>query len=732
MLSSLVRQISKKLLVASLSVFFVCPIGIILHAQPPFNITQNTISSKRQGEQKICLTMIVKNESRIMERCLDSVKDIVDYISICDTGSTDNTVEIIENFLERTGIPGKVHHHNWVNFGHNRSLSITAAQEFLAGSGFSLPNTYLLFLDADMCFIICPEFDKKTLLADHYLIEQRNDFHSYYNTRLVRASYPWKCIGVTHEYYGSNIPTSQAPLSTLWINDIGDGGCKSDKFERDIRLLTQGLKEEPDNVRYMFYLAQSYHCINNNEESIKWYKARIAAGGWIEEVWYSKFQIGKSYENMGQWDEALKWYLDAFESDPTRAEPLEKIATYYRTHNQNYLAYLFAKQGKEISYPKDHLLFIELPTYQYRFDEELSIAAYYTPHREEGFEATNRLVINRQAPKHTKNWAYQNMVFYVHNIPNTTFKPLKFELPMVREDLHLPYLATNPSIIKTEEGYAVICKTVNYTQKRAEIYTPIDPSIKNIYGNVKTKSILLNYTKDFNLISQDEIIDNLSKKQRVSMESGICDIEDCRIFATDPLQFTCTVFDMTTESRVQIASCRATDTSISSSLDLEELTLLKGPDSTRVEKNWLPFIQNNTLHVIYSYDPFIIYSVDENTGATKESVKYSPDYDFSSFRGSAGPIPFDDGYLAVVHEVVFKEGRIYLHRFLYLDQDFKVTKISKPFTYKHIGIEFCCGMTLDHSNKKLLMGIGIEDAEALIATVDLDTVRSMLQPLNEK
>lgn len=41
-------------------------------------------------------------------------------------------------------------------------------------------------------------------------------------------------------------------MKGVWIDDRGDGGCKSDKFERDARLLAQGLNEEPNNVRYMF------------------------------------------------------------------------------------------------------------------------------------------------------------------------------------------------------------------------------------------------------------------------------------------------------------------------------------------------------------------------------------------------------------------------------------------------------------------------------------------------
>ena len=67
-------------------------------------------------KNKLCLTMIVKNESKIIERCLNSIKDIVDCISICDTGSTDNTKTVIEEFMKKHQIPGKVHEHQVEKF----------------------------------------------------------------------------------------------------------------------------------------------------------------------------------------------------------------------------------------------------------------------------------------------------------------------------------------------------------------------------------------------------------------------------------------------------------------------------------------------------------------------------------------------------------------------------------------------------------------------------------------
>lgn len=82
-------------------------------------------------EKKLCLCMIVKNESRIIERCLNATKSIVDYVSICDTGSTDNTPEIIENWCKENEIPGTVHHEPFKNFGYNRSLAVSLAQKHI-------------------------------------------------------------------------------------------------------------------------------------------------------------------------------------------------------------------------------------------------------------------------------------------------------------------------------------------------------------------------------------------------------------------------------------------------------------------------------------------------------------------------------------------------------------------------------------------------------------------------
>ena len=101
---------------------------------------------------KLVLILMIKNESRILKRCLESLEGIVDAWCICDTGSTDDTVTIANEFLEnRKGCLSVV---PWQNFGYNRTKSFEVAQQYVRdGLQWDLKDTYGLLLDADMVFV---------------------------------------------------------------------------------------------------------------------------------------------------------------------------------------------------------------------------------------------------------------------------------------------------------------------------------------------------------------------------------------------------------------------------------------------------------------------------------------------------------------------------------------------------------------------------------------------------
>jgi glycosyltransferase involved in cell wall biosynthesis len=122
---------------------------------------------------KFILILMVRNESAIIERCLKSVEGLVDAFCVTDTGSTDNTCEIVSKFLDTH--PGSLHTCEWKNFGYNRTVSFANAKEQLVDQNWDLKDTYGLLLDADMIFQ--PGSLKNATLGEPaYSIVQRSGF----------------------------------------------------------------------------------------------------------------------------------------------------------------------------------------------------------------------------------------------------------------------------------------------------------------------------------------------------------------------------------------------------------------------------------------------------------------------------------------------------------------------------------------------------------------------------
>lgn len=327
---------------------------------------------------QICLNMIVKNESKIITRLLKSVERLIDSYCICDTGSTDNTIEIIENFFQDKNINGTILREPFRDFAYNRTLALQYCCK--------LPNIdYILLLDADMVLEINETTDihefKNGLSMDAYYLYQGSPSFLYKNIRLVKNQKDLSYWGVTHEYL--NLPKDNKTITLekhqIFIKDVGDGGAKQDKFLRDIQLLEQGLIENPNEPRYLFYLANSYRDSDQYEKAIEIYQKRILHGGWYEEVWHSYYSIGNCYESLNDMPNAIYYWLEAFHKDPQRIENLYKIIRYYREQKHYKLAYHFYNIAKEEIKGKtkwDHL-FLQKSIYDYYLDYEFSIIGYY-------------------------------------------------------------------------------------------------------------------------------------------------------------------------------------------------------------------------------------------------------------------------------------------------------------------------------------------------------------------
>ncbi|TXS30123.1 glycosyltransferase [Streptomyces sp. ms191] len=345
--------------------------------------------------------MIVKNEAAVIERCLTSVRDLVDTWVISDTGSTDGTQELIRKALD--GIPGELHEESWVNFGHNRSLNIAHARG---------KADYLLLLDAD--HVIRRAGPLPELTADAYMLRHAGTME-YRIKRLVKGDIPWRYEGVTHEYLTADRHHAQENLDALVIEHFADGGSRHDKFERDARLLSAELDRDPTNTRTVFYLAQTMRDMGRTAEAIDLYERRARMGGWGEEVYYALLQCGILKSDSDDWPGAMDAFTRAWESRPQRLEACYELAARLRTMSRHHTAHALVATVLDREQPDD-LLFMQPWVYRWGLLFEFSITAYWVGDHAGSLAACDRLLAMPDLPESYREQTRSNREFAVRRL----------------------------------------------------------------------------------------------------------------------------------------------------------------------------------------------------------------------------------------------------------------------------------------------------------------------------
>ena len=349
------------------------------------------------SSQTIGLCMIVRDEAEIIERCIDSVRGLIDTWTIVDTGSEDETPELIERAL--ADVRGTLHRRPWRDFGANR----TELMELARGSA-----DYLLLIDADQT--VKQTAPLPELRTDAYLLRHLGRM-DYAFPRLVRGDREWHYVGTTHEYLSSDSPFEKRILDELAIVHHLDAGRRWEKQERDVRLLEEELRRNPENVRATFYLAQTLRDMGETDRALELYARRVELGGWDQEVFYAAYQIGvvtARTDLIG----AVRPLLEAFAMRPSRAEPLFQLARVCRKLGWHEAAYAFARQGLAIPYPKD-ILFVHRDAYEWGLAFELSIAAYWVGRPAEALDLTDRLLAEADLPGGVESRLRSNRRFSV-------------------------------------------------------------------------------------------------------------------------------------------------------------------------------------------------------------------------------------------------------------------------------------------------------------------------------
>ncbi len=269
----------------------------------------------------VCLTMIVKDEEHVIAKCLASVRHLIDYWIICDTGSTDNTESEIRRSLE--GIPGELHRIPWEGFGKCR----TKAFELAMGKA-----DYAFVVDADET-IDAPSGFGELDGAAYVVWAEPNESLRFITRRIFNLKFPWAYVGVLHEYPATSDPWEDKVLDGVVIRTTQNGARSKDpeKYLKDARTLEEALINEPDNSRYVYYLAQSYRDGQQFERAAARYMQRSVMGVGLnpEEVYISLLEAGRCFGRLGRVGDCEATLLRARATAPDRPEAVASLALLY-------------------------------------------------------------------------------------------------------------------------------------------------------------------------------------------------------------------------------------------------------------------------------------------------------------------------------------------------------------------------------------------------------------------
>ena len=289
----------------------------------------------------LSLCAIVKNEEHFLSQCLKSVKNVVDEIIILDTGSTDKTVEIAEQF------GAKVYHFQWCN---DFAIARNEALKYVRGE-------WVLVLDADEVLnpAIVPQLKQAIEAEDNLVVNlirhEVGAAQSPYSliSRLFRRH---PAIKFTRPYHSliddsvSELLTQEPDWRIVSLTDVAilhygyqaEAIASLDKYTRARVMMEKFLANHPNDPYVCSKLGALYLQSGSLKNGVKFLKqglkSNLAEPPVLFEIHYS---LGNAYNRQQDYERAQKHYLKAI-AQPIL--PILKIGAY------NNLGSLFLNMGE--------------------------------------------------------------------------------------------------------------------------------------------------------------------------------------------------------------------------------------------------------------------------------------------------------------------------------------------------------------------------------------------------
>ena len=363
----------------------------------------------------ICLAMIVKNESHIIKQTLQNIYEHVPlhYWIISDTGSTDNTKELIQAFFDEKRIPGELICRDWVNFGYNRTELLEYAFQ---------RTDYLFLFDADDS--LHGKFELPNILtADAYLCKFLTSGGSYFRPVIISNRKPWKFTGVLHEFLDTSEVREGSILHGQYYIESGRTSSRNmnpKKYLQDAELLLKEIKVETDEklrTRYTYFCAQSYRDYGDVESAITWYQTFLNEQGSQDDRYEACMSLAELYQKKNDFLNVIKYFSMTAAVDPDRIEGIVLLMKqFFENKNHimvNILFHKFKNYSKTTAKQVSKSMFQE-QLYSYQLEVMNSISAPLVGDVVSGYDCCKKVIL------HSPNHEHKNICI---QLLTQTYKP---------------------------------------------------------------------------------------------------------------------------------------------------------------------------------------------------------------------------------------------------------------------------------------------------------------------
>jgi Rps23 Pro-64 3,4-dihydroxylase Tpa1-like proline 4-hydroxylase/glycosyltransferase involved in cell wall biosynthesis len=350
-------------------------------------------TESKKNRPTLAFATMCKNEEHVIGQVLDAVAPYIDYLLVADNGSTDRTLEIVQEFMDRTGISGEIVRDEWKSFGENKTMMM----EYVYGK-----TDYVMHLDADDILDGEFSFTNEDIGYDNYYMTMTRGGSTYLATVIYNNRLRWKFCGVAHTIIKcldkENISTGNlSDRGHVICEGVGSRAFDPKKFYYDAEKLQKQfwdtLINDPDglNHRSVFYTAQSYMDYGMFDEALKWNRLYTKLENtWIEERFEAQMRVSVCMMKLDfDFETIYHEMLKAINIFSDRAEPHYKIGVYANQNNRFDVSYKHLKMASNLSLgnaQEKYILFVDNTCYGKNVNDELSVSCYWTERYEEGLK----------------------------------------------------------------------------------------------------------------------------------------------------------------------------------------------------------------------------------------------------------------------------------------------------------------------------------------------------------